>query len=248
MNPYCQERLEIEGAIKIGISEAASPAPGTIQWKHADLLVWNGSKWISLTKGQALIDIDGNVYQTVKIGGKEWMAENLRTSKFRDGTSIPQITDNTLWANTTSSAWCWYNNDNPFEKPYGKLYNGYAVNDSRGLCPVGWDVPTNAEWTIMTDLFGGLNFAGGPLKKEGTIHWESPNTGATNESGFYGLPGGSRFSNGSFFLIRQFGFWWSGTEVDSEVAWFHGLLYNDVIVNRNSFNKKYGLSVRCVKN
>ena len=243
-----QEKLEVEGAVKIGNTLSMDPEDGTIRWSGSDLQVWNGHDWISLTQRTgSLTDIDGNIYQTVKIGMYEWMAENLRTSKYRDGTSIPQISDNTEWSNATMSAWCWYNNSNINERPYGKLYNWYAVNDEKGLCPTGWQIPSDAEWTILTDLFGGLTVAGGPLKHEGTRYWDDPNYGATNESGFTALPAGIRFSNGSFFQIGQNGFWWTDTP-SSDNAWFRGMLFNDPTVNRDVLNQNYGTSVRCVKN
>lgn len=219
---YSQEKLEMEGAIKIGISEAVSPVPGTIQWKDSDLVV--------------------------KIGGKEWMAENLCTSKSRDGTSISQITDNTAWAYIISGAWCWYNNDNRYDQPYGKLYNWYAVDDSRGLCPAGWHVPIDAsDWTTLANFLGSRFVAGGPMKEVGTAHWNSPNTGVTNASGFTGLGAGFRSGGGTFWYLGVYSYWWSTTESSSSKAWARELYYNNAEFTSFSFDKKYGFSVRCVK-
>ncbi|MBK8503768.1 MAG: fibrobacter succinogenes major paralogous domain-containing protein [Saprospiraceae bacterium] len=188
------QKLEVDGDIKISSSGETSPAPGTIRWTGTDILGWNGSKWISLTSGVAfegdVTDIDGNLYRTIKIGTQEWMAENLRTTRYTNGEMISKVNNSTTWPNANYGAWCWYDTSSTYELPYGKLYNWYAVNDGRGLCPTGWHEPTDAEWTTLTDFLGGLSLAGGPMKAAGTAHWKTPNTGATNASGFSGLPGG----------------------------------------------------------
>jgi uncharacterized protein (TIGR02145 family) len=199
-----------------------------------------------------MTDQQGNVYKTIVIGTQEWMAENLNTSIYRNGDAIPTNLDNGTWQNTTSGAWAYYNNDVSYACPYGKLYNWYACVDARQLCPVGWHVPTNAEWTVLTDFLGGEAVAGGKMKTTGTIEaatglWYSPNTGATNSSGFSGAPGGFRDDFGDYFNFGYKGYWWSSSENDTNNAWNRYLNYNNDIANRNVFNKPYGFSVRCLR-
>ncbi|MBK8505294.1 MAG: fibrobacter succinogenes major paralogous domain-containing protein [Saprospiraceae bacterium] len=171
-----QEQLEVEGAIIIMSSEASSPAPGTMRWTGSDFEGWNGQRWVSLT-GYAIAgtvtDIDGNTYQTSRIGDQEWMVENLRVTKYNDNTAIDQITNNATWSGLSTAAWCWYDNDNSYEVPYGKLYNWYAVNSTK-LCPTGWHVPSDAEWTTMTDHLGGSSTAGGKMKRAGPLVYPIP--------------------------------------------------------------------------
>jgi uncharacterized protein (TIGR02145 family) len=200
------------------------------------------------TPGAGVTDIDGNTYQTIVINGQEWMAENLRTSKYSNGEVIPNIPDNSQWSTLTTGAWSHYNNDSQYENPYGKLYNWYTVADPRNVCPTGWHVPSDAEWTVLTDYLGGVSVAGGKMKSTGTQYWESPNQDATNESGFSGLPGSSRFLNGSFDLIGYYGYWWSSTEYNTGDAWTRNLLYYDGDVYRHNPNKPGGFSVRCLNN
>lgn len=205
-------------------------------------------------------DIDGNVYQTVNIGDQRWMAENLRTTRYRNGDVIPFGLSDNEWENTTSGAYAIYphtnvdgiNTDEEMVNAYGKLYNWYAVDDSRGLCPEGWHVPTDAEWTTLTHYLGGSSVAGGKMKSTRTEpdphpRWDEPNIDATNESGFSALPGGNRGSYGSYTTIGDFGYWWSSTEYRTTLAWFRYLYYYDGDVDRDSFNKQNGFSVRCLK-
>jgi uncharacterized protein (TIGR02145 family) len=172
------------------------------------------------------------------------MAENLRTTKYANGDPIPNVTDNTQWSSLSTGAWAHYNNDSQYENPYGKLYNWYTVSDQRNVCPIGWYVPIDADWTILTDYLGGEFIAGGKMKSTGTQYWISPNTGATNESGFTGHPGGFRFGNiGIFEDINYAGYWWSSTNN------FSRILINDLSnVYRDDFGDAVGLSVRCLKN
>ncbi|MBN1387218.1 MAG: fibrobacter succinogenes major paralogous domain-containing protein [Bacteroidales bacterium] len=196
---------------------------------------------------ETVTDTDGNVYTTVTIGTQVWMAENLRTTTYNDGTSIPQVTANNEWKNMKTAAFCWYGNDaDSYGNTYGALYNWYAVNTDK-LCPAGWHVPTHDEWTTLTDYIGGAVVAGGKLKESGTLHWDSPNFGATNETGFTGLPGGSR-QDGGFMFIGVSGSWWSATESNADWAIERGLNYNSGSVFWVSFNpKSNGYSVRCLK-
>jgi uncharacterized protein (TIGR02145 family) len=137
-------------------------------------------------------DYDGNVYPTVRIGTQLWMAKNLRTTRLKFGGTIQIVTDNTAWSNLTTPGYCWYNNDEAANKEtYGALYNWYTIATTN-LCPAGWHVPTDDDWEVLTTYLGGYNIAGDKLKEAGTAHWANPNTGATNETGFSALPGGSR--------------------------------------------------------
>jgi uncharacterized protein (TIGR02145 family) len=190
-----------------------------------------------------MTDQQGNVYKTIVIGTQEWMAENLKTTTYRNGNAIANVTDDAQWQNLTTGAWCSYNNDSQYDCPYGKFYNSFAVADPRHVCPTGWHVPTDAEWTTLTDYLGGTGVAGGKMKTTGTQYWLSPNTDATNESGFSGLPGGRRISyNGSFGFVGSYSYWWSSTG-----TWHLSLLYvNDSVFNADA-NIGEGFSVRCLR-
>jgi uncharacterized protein (TIGR02145 family) len=204
-------------------------------------------------------DIDGNVYQTVTIGTQVWMKENLKVTHYRNGDAIPNVTDDATWTGLTTGAYCEYNNDINNVAVYGRLYNWYSVADSRNIAPTGWHVPSDAEWKQL-EMYLGMSQAdadgesqrgtdeGGKLKEAGTTHWQSPNTGATNESGFSGLPGGSRYDNGYFNFRNDYAYFWSSTEVIGGFVWYRNLAWTDSEVHRSIFiNKPYGYSVRCVK-
>lgn len=195
-----------------------------------------------------ITDMDGNVYHSVVIGNQEWMVENLKTTKYRNGDPIPIISDTTQWTNLTTGAYCNYNNDTSNVPTYGRLYNWYAVNDSRNIAPIGWHVTSDSDWTTLITFLGDSAVAGGKLKEADTTHWRSPNVGATNDSGFTALPGGYRAApTGRFHHIRNLGFWWSTTESNLTDAWDIWLYYNQGDVFRNYNTKTYGFSVRCVK-
>jgi uncharacterized protein (TIGR02145 family) len=163
---------------------------------------------------------DGNIYYTVTIGSQIWMGENLSTTKFRDETVIPFVTDPAIWVESTGSGYTWYNNNEAgYKVPYGAMYNWFAVNSGK-LCPYGWHIPTNSEWTNLLTYLGGEDFAGGKLKEISTIYWNSPNSGATNEFGFAALPGGDRSDEGVFNSIGFEGYWWSATENSTTDAYF----------------------------
>lgn len=194
-----------------------------------------------------MTDIDGNRYKTVIIGTQTWMAENLKVAKYNDGTSIPNITDQIAWWKLTTGACCDYENTPLNSQIYGKLYNWYAVTTGK-LCPKGWHLPSDAEWKQLETYLGGYKVAGGKLKETGTIHWVSPNTGATNETGFTALPGGYRDFNGKFSSINYLGSWWSATD-SNDVRFNHWIIcsiFNDLSSNGSS-EKEGGVSVRCVK-
>ncbi len=195
--------------------------------------------------GNGATDIDGNTYASIIINGQEWMQQNLAVTKYRNGDPIPTGLNNTTWQNTTNGAYAIYNNDAANNTLYGKLYNWYAVNDSRGLCPTGWHVPSDAEWTTLETNLGGSSVPGGKMKS--TTGWNSPNTGATNSSGFTAFPGGFRDDVGTYDYIGYLGYWWSSTEYDSNYAWYRILYYDYSNVDRNGLTKPYGFSVRCVR-
>jgi len=206
------------------------------------------------TYNGTVTDIDGNVYNTIIIGTQEWMVENLKTTKYRNGDPIPNVTDNAAWIALVSGAYCWHNNDAANKPSYGGLYNWYAVADSRNLAPIGWHVPTDAEWTILTTLLGGESVAGGKLKETGNAHWHNPNYGATNSSGFTALPGEDRYANdGAFGVVGYLGYWWSstlGTLGGYYGALCRGLDYNSAYfarVNGTGAKQGGGCSVRCIK-
>jgi len=193
-----------------------------------------------------LTDIDGNVYQTVSIGTQCWMKTNLKTTRYRDGSAIPTGLSDSQWQNTNSGAYAIYDNNAANNDTYGKLYNWFAVTDSRNLCPTGWHVPSDAEWTTLENFLGGVNVAGGKMKAVSSL-WTSPNTGATDESGFSGLPGGCRFYLGSYFGVGNYGYWWSSTESSTTYAWGRGLGYVSGGSNRSYYYEPYGFGVRCLR-
>ncbi len=217
--------------------------------------------------GPNVTDIDGNVYASVTNCGLTFTKQNLNVSKYSDGTPIPQVTDPTAWANLTTGAWCYYNNDPANGAVYGKLYNWYAVAGiydaasaanpalRKKLAPMGWHVPTDGEWSSLINCLdpnadGGNtlpNIAGGKMKSTGTSLWQNPNTAATNESGFTGLPGGFRFGSGPFDGIGGDGLWWSSSEGNTSSAGSRGLSYNDGSAFSFFYNKKLGFSVRCLR-
>ena len=205
--------------------------------------------WLGLTSchPNSVKDIEGNKYKTVTIGTQVWMAENLKTTRYNDGTSIPEVTDNDTWAKLTSPAYSWYNNDSiENKKMYGAIYNWYAINTNR-LCPTGWHVPADSEWHTILASMEGSNLAGGKLKEAGTSHWKIPNIGATNKSGFTALPGGYRSIEGIFNFIGISGYWWSSTEYDNSSAFFYNLRYKYSLAYKYRSEKFCGFSVRCIK-
>jgi len=203
-------------------------------------------------------DIDGNVYQTVSIGAQVWMAENLKVTHYRNGEAIPNVTVSAAWVGLTSGAYCEYDNDANNVAAYGRLYNWYTVADSRNIAPAGWHLASDAEWKQL-EMYLGMSQAeadqagwrgtdeGGKLKEAGTTHWLSPNTDATNESGFSGLPGGYRYLGGQYYDVGSHAVFWSSTEASSGFAWCRNLGYAFSGVHRYDGGKDDGFSVRCVK-
>lgn len=201
--------------------------------------IWSGT----------VTDIDGNEYQTVIIGTQIWMAENLKVIHYRNGDAIPNIADNTTWAGLSNGAYCDPNNDENNVATYGRIYNRYTVDDSRGLVPAGWRVPTDDEWLELKDFLGGWNVAGGKLKETGTAYWKDPNTGATNETGFTALPAGYRWFNGTFTEIGTEVYFWGGGINQSGYFNPAYLEYDDSRFHfgGGDFRSTDGFSVRCIK-
>jgi uncharacterized protein (TIGR02145 family) len=200
-----------------------------------------------LTYG-SVTDIEGNVYKTVQIGSQTWMAENLKTTKFNNDSAIPNVTDNSDWIGLSSSAYCWYNNDINNKNLIGALYNWFTVNTGL-LCPTGWHVPTDNEWSALTSYIGGENIAGAEMKETGVTHWAEPNMGATNSSGFTALPGGQRHeSDGTFIGASLYDVWWSSTEYNIYKSWYRSVATINTVVFRSSGSlKQRGFSIRCIK-
>jgi uncharacterized protein (TIGR02145 family) len=197
-------------------------------------------------------DIDGNVYKTITIGTQVWMAENLKVTRYCNGDSILNIADNTQWNNLTTGAYCDYGNSSAKGAIYGKLYNWHAVVDPRNICPAGWHVPDDAEWETLFNYLGGYQVIGGKMKETGITHWAYTNDGATNESGFTGLPGGMRYFDGGFIDVGLSGYWWSSTDapdyynLDAYYQYLSGA--GDDNVGYGTGSKNNGMSVRCLKN
>jgi uncharacterized protein (TIGR02145 family) len=205
-----------------------------------------GNEFTFTTAPLTLNDAEGNVYHTVSIGTQVWLVENLKSTTYNDGTLIPYVEDNKAWANNISPGYCWYNNDVTTKTSYGALYNWYTVNTGK-LCPSGWHVPNDAEWTILTTFLGGINTAGGKLKEAGTTLWISPNTGATNETGFTAIPGGARDATGPFFSMGYSCFLWSATELNVSDVLYRSLRNSSSEITRDSNYRIFGYSVRCLR-
>jgi uncharacterized protein (TIGR02145 family) len=205
------------------------------------------------TQAETMRDIDGNVYRTVTIGSQVWMAENLKTTRYNDGTEIPLVTEQPAWFHLNAPGYCWYNNDeNANRAIYGALYNWYALNTGK-LCPPGWHVPSDDEWAVLTAYLGGDAIAGGKMKEGGTTHWLNPNTGATNSSGFTALPAGFRGESGfipgsgSSFISGSIALFWSSTALEDETAWTRYLQADSIVAGRNNGGKYHGFPIRCMK-
>ena len=186
-------------------------------------------------------------FNSVRIGKQVWSSENLNTAEFSNGDKISEAKTNEEWqtmGEQGKSAWCYYDNDPANGIKYGKLYNWYAVADPRGLCPAGWHVPSDGEWTQLSNTLGGDNNAGSKMKS--ASGWDQGGNG-TNSSGFSGLPGGYRYSNGTYDFIGFYGYWWSSTQSSTSYAWIRNLDYYPGDVSRDGYDKRDGFSVRCVR-
>jgi uncharacterized protein (TIGR02145 family) len=190
----------------------------------------------------------------ITIGSQVWTTNNLQVDSYSDGTPIPQVTDPTQWSNSIQGAWCYYQNNTAYGTTYGKLYNWYAVNgryttgtsSRKKIAPDGWHVPSKEEWVVLSSYLGGDNFSGGKLKETGITHWKSPNEGATNSTGFSGLPGGFRAS-GTSNNITYNSYYWSSLEYNSGYSYYFKINYNDIITTIADFSKSTGMSVRLIR-
>jgi uncharacterized protein (TIGR02145 family) len=196
---------------------------------------------ISFTTAEGLKDYDGNAYNIVTIGTQVWIEENLKTTHFKDGISIPNVTGDAGWAALTSEGYCWYDNEISNKELYGALYNYYAVSNAHNLCPDGWHVPTNDDWNTLITFLGGASVAGGKMKETGTEHWNTPNTDATNESGFTALPGGHRQVAGAFVTKGDYGYW------SYPAGCYKVILNNSGEVLADCVEYQFGFSVRCIQ-
>lgn len=235
--------LEVDGAIQIGNSAESFADPGTIRWSGTDFEVWKDNHWVSLTGVPYIIDIDNNRYEIVKIGSQLWMAENLRTTRFNDGTPIDLVTDDVTWQSLSTPAYTWYENTS---SPYGALYNFYVVQASGNVCPAGWHVPSQTEWSTLTTYLGGISVAGGKMKETGLAHWVGTTPETTNSSGFTALPGGLRGALFDDYGLR--GHYWSSTVSAHGFPLAQGLISGlNQIYTESSLSFKNGLSIRCVR-
>lgn len=209
--------------------------------------VYSEDKIFYTHRPDAVSDVDGNFYNTIKIGNQVWLAEDLKVSRLNDGTPVKQEKDPKLWISTKDPAWCWYANDSAnYSFPRGKLYNWYAVNTGK-LCPQGWHVPSNREWEDLQIYLGGDSVAGGKMKTTGTFFWRSPNVGATNETGFSAIPGGYRDGTGQYTYSTMFNRWWSLTVFPPEGAYTWYVYHGQKNLYQQGDLKLFGNSVRCLK-
>jgi uncharacterized protein (TIGR02145 family) len=222
----------------------ATPAEGLIIFCYEcdELQIYTAGKWNNMVRDIACT-ISG---QGVDICNQVWMKKNLDITTYRNGDVIPQVTDATAWSNLTTGAWCWYNNDSATYSFYGKLYNWYAATDSRGLAPLGWHVPTDAEWLVLSTCLGGTSIAGGKMKEAGIAHWASTNLG-DNSSGFTGLGSGNRDGAGTFNNFNNNAFMWSTTASSATNAYTRYLVYSSIGLFRPNSNKLAGFSIRCLR-
>ncbi len=203
----------------------------------------------TLTYG-TMRDNDGISYKTIEIGNQTWMAENLRSTKFRTGEVIPEVTSNSSWVALTSAAQSSYDNTEDLDElaTSGRLYNWFAVSDSRNIAPAGWHVPTQQEWEQLATALGGAQTAGGKMKEAGNTHWNSPNSAADNSSGFTALPSGRReYTDGSFINSGFNAFWWTSSPYNPDYSWYYQVNYDVGSVNAANFHKQYGFSIRLIK-
>lgn len=249
---------------KMRISTNAAFKPfllaGIIVWLMASCTKEDSNNSLNTVK-----DIEGNVYQTVTIGTQVWMAENLKTTKYRDGSSIPNVSDHAEWYALNTGAYCEYGNTPSNVAVYGRMYNWYAVSDARNLAPAGWHIPTDAEWNVLTDylLANGYNCNGSTdgsfyaKSLAATTNWASSyNIGAVgntdypefrNKTGFTALPGGWRGSAGTFYELGYSGYWWSSTEYLSQYGIYRKLDFRYTYMSSQNLSKGAGFSVRCIK-
>jgi uncharacterized protein (TIGR02145 family) len=242
-NPTIADSKTSDGSgIGSFVSNLTGLLPGTTYYVRAYATNWSTGygNQVSFTTSEGVGDYDGNTYDEVTIGTQVWMKENLKTTHFRDGTPITLV-ENDEWGSKTTEAYCWYDNEISNKDLYGALYNTYAVTNTHNLCPAGWHVPTEADWTTLFSFLGGVDIAGGKMKEAGLAHWNTPNTDATNESGFTALPGGHRQVAGAFVTKGDYGYWSYPT------GCYKVILNNSGGVLADCVDYRFGFSVRCIK-
>lgn len=242
-NPVNEQDAATKSYVTLRVSTSGDTLfLGTEQW-----VIIPGISAANSGESEIITDIDGNTYDVIKIGTQDWLAENLKTTRYNDGTSIPLVTDAGTWWGLMTPAYCWYNNDSAsYAQTYGALYNWYTVETGK-LCPAGWHVPMESEWTLLINYLLGESVAGGKLKEIGTTIWNAPNTGATNESGFTALPGGYREYNGVFSNIGYHSYWWSATEDSGSSARYYLVTYDSSTIITSVRVMILGLSIRCLR-
>jgi uncharacterized protein (TIGR02145 family) len=225
----------------------SNPVAGLMIWCNncgasGEIQVFNGTTWTNMLGGAATAKF------SVVIGTQDWMVRNLDVTTYRNGDSIPQVTNQAQWDATNTGAWCYYNNDPANGPKYGKLYNWYAVKDPRGLAPAGWHIPSDEEVTMLRNYLGGINVAGGPMKDTSVVYWNSPNIGANNASGFTALPGGLRYYQ--FYGIGTTGEWWTSTP-DTGAFPYRGGSYavvnGSTVMGIGESDPNAALSIRCIR-
>lgn len=250
---FSQNSADFEGRLKLGDHEG-SPESGELRWTGSDFEGYDGVAWKSLTRsqissGEIIVDVDGNIYGILKIGSQLWMRENLRTSRYQDGSLIPELTFDRDWENDREGAWCWYWNDKQYDDAQGKLYNFHAVQNTKGLCPQGWRVPRISDWEeLVTHL--GSSVAGDKMKQVGTSTWTTTDDDVDNNSGFTGTPSGLRFPSGPFTSLDFFGNvagFWSSTESSPTTSTVRYLFGSESSLDIDTESKETGISVRCIK-
>ncbi len=239
---HAQENLKIEGAISIGSSNSESPAAGTMRWQNNRLEVYNGISWIALTRTYevgSVLDIEDNKYQTVVIGDYEWMVENLRTTRYNDGTPITYLETSKEW-DTTDPGYCWPGGNSNYGIDYGALYNWYTIGTGK-VCPSGWSLPSDVHWDKLFDEFGGISNVVPKLQSKEWV------PAADNESGFSALPAGYRFwGDGIYYDFGSTAWFWSQSNSGSNASQVH-FYYSDQAVQRSSIDKRHGFAIRCIK-
>ncbi len=198
----------------------------------------------NLTYG-SVKDVDGNTYKTITISGEEWMAENLKVTRYNDSTPIPFVFDSVAWINLSDAGYCLYKNNPTNKDLYGLLYNYYVIS-TKNVCPKGWHIPSDEEWSNLTNVLGTSVVAGGKMKEAGDSHWIGLNELTSNSSGFTALPGGVRDYDGVMVGQRYMGYWWTSLEQSADFAYVR-YLHNDAHCERSYILKNYGISIRCLK-
>ncbi len=203
---------------------------------------------VLLNYGSGTYDVDGNFYSSIVLSnGQEWTTSNLKTTHFSDGTAIAFCPESSVWSNTVSPSYSNYNNSMDQADTYGLLYNFFVANNSRNVCPSGWRVPTQLDWTNLTQALGGLGVSGGKLKAEGLTHWAQPNFLATDEIHFKALPNGCRYEGGNYNNLTFYSFFWTSTELDTVFGWYRALKYNTDATIRDYTKKQSGYAIRCMR-